>query len=119
MIKKRITRIPGGDVKNESGSLSSPRRVVSEHKTSCPRFCQSAFDNGMDVFRVFDSMNYMPNMMLGIEASGESGGVVEAAICYTGDVSNPDRVTKYDLRYYLDFADELVKAGTHILCIKV
>lgn len=78
-----------------------------------------AFDNGMDVFRVFDSMNYMPNMILGIEASGESGGVVEAAICYTGDVSDPDRVTKYDLQYYLDFADELVRAGTHILCIKV
>lgn len=73
----------------------------------------------MDIFRVFDSMNYMPNMILGIEAAGESGGVVEAALSYTGDVSDPTRVTKYDLKYYLDFADELVRAGTHILCIKV
>lgn len=96
---------------NAVGYTSYPDNVVK-------RFCQVAYDNGMDVFRVFDSMNYMPNMILGIEASGESGGVVEAAICYTGDVSDPDRVTKYDLQYYLNFADELVKAGTHILCIK-
>lgn len=46
------------------------------------------------------------------------GGVVEAAISYTGDVSNPDK-KKYNLKYYVDLADELVKAGTHILCIKV
>lgn len=47
----------------------------------------------------------------------ESGGVVEAAISYTGDVSNPNK-TKYNLKYYTDLADELVKAGTHVLCIK-
>jgi len=47
-----------------------------------------------------------------------SGGVVEAAISYTGDVSNPDR-KKYDLKYYMNLVDDLVKAGTHILCIKV
>lgn len=72
----------------------------------------------MDIFRVFDSLNYVPNMLLGMEAAGAAGGVVEAAISYTGDVSDPTR-QKYSLEYYLKLADELVKAGTHILCIKV
>lgn len=72
----------------------------------------------MDIFRVFDSLNYLPNMLLGMEAAGAAGGVVEAAISYTGDVSDPSR-QKYSLDYYLKLADELVKAGTHILCIKV
>lgn len=77
-----------------------------------------AKENGMDIFRVFDSLNYVPNMLLGMEAAGAAGGVVEAAISYTGDVSDPTR-QKYSLDYYLKLADELVKAGTHILCIKV
>lgn len=77
-----------------------------------------AKENGMDIFRVFDSLNYLPNMLLGMEAAGAAGGVVEAAISYTGDVSDPTR-QKYSLDYYLKLADELVKAGTHILCIKV
>lgn len=47
-----------------------------------------------------------------------TGGVIEAAISYTGDVSNPS-LEKYNLKYYTDLADELVKAGTHVLCIKV
>lgn len=82
------------------------------------RFCEVAKENGMDIFRVFDSLNYLPNMLLGMEAAGAAGGVVEAAISYTGDVSDPMR-QKYSLDYYLKLADELVKAGTHILCIKV
>lgn len=64
-------------------------------------------------------MNYLPNLKLGLEAAGEAGGVVEAAICYTGDVSDPTRGSKYNLDYYLDLSEELVKMGTHILCIKV
>ncbi|XP_053504790.1 pyruvate carboxylase a [Ictalurus furcatus] len=81
------------------------------------KFCEVAKENGMDIFRVFDSLNYLPNMLLGMEAAGAAGGVVEAAISYTGDVSDPTR-QKYSLDYYLKLADELVKAGTHILCIK-
>lgn len=72
---------------------------------------------GMDIFRVFDSLNYLPNLILGMEAAAKAGGVVEAAISYTGDVSDPTK-TKYDLKYYTDLADQLVKAGTHVLCIK-
>jgi len=56
-------------------------------------------------------------MVLGIEAVGQAGGVVEAAISYTGDIADPQK-TKYTLKYYVDLASELVRAGTHILCIK-
>lgn len=73
--------------------------------------------SGMDIFRVFDSLNYLPNLIVGMEAAGKAGGIVEAAISYSGDVSNPKK-TKYDLNYYLKIADELVKAGTHVLAIK-
>ncbi|KAK3546680.1 hypothetical protein QTP70_031391 [Hemibagrus guttatus] len=81
------------------------------------KFCEVAKENGMDIFRVFDSLNYLPNMLMGMEAAGSAGGVVEAAISYTGDVSDPMR-QKYSLEYYLQLAEELVKAGTHILAIK-
>ena len=82
------------------------------------RFCDLAVQCGMDIFRVFDSLNYLPNLILGMEAAGKAGGVVEAAISYTGDVSDPNK-KKYDLKYYTNLADELVKAGTHVLAIKV
>uniref|UniRef100_A0A8C7S6H7 pyruvate carboxylase n=1 Tax=Oncorhynchus mykiss TaxID=8022 RepID=A0A8C7S6H7_ONCMY len=81
------------------------------------KFCEVAKENGMDIFRVFDSLNYLPNLMLGMEAAGAAGGVVEASISYTGDVSDPMR-QKYSLDYYLKLADELVRAGTHILNVK-
>ena len=74
--------------------------------------------NGMDIFRIFDALNYLPNLLLGVEAVGRAGAVVEAALSYTGDVADPTR-TKYSLDYYLGLAKELVAAGTHILCIKV
>jgi pyruvate carboxylase len=71
----------------------------------------------MDVFRVFDSLNYIENMRLGIDAVGQSGGIVEAAVCYTGDVTDPSRGL-YDLEYYLGFVRELESAGIHVLAIK-
>nr|CAB3264684.1 pyruvate carboxylase, mitochondrial [Phallusia mammillata] len=113
-MRERIPNIPFQMLlrgANGVGYTSYPDNVVK-------RFCELACFNGMDIFRVFDSMNYLPNMQLGIEAVGEAGGVIEAAMSYTGDVSDPERVTKYDLKYYLNLADELVKMGTHILCIK-
>ena len=66
---------------------------------------------------MFDSLNYLPNLTLGMEAVGKANGVIEAAICYTGDIADPSR-SKYDLDYYIKLTDELVKAGAHILCIK-
>lgn len=80
-------------------------------------FCQMAVDHGMDIFRVFDSLNYLPNMKVGIEAVGKANGVISAAMCYTGDVADRSR-TKYNLEYYMKVVDELVKMGTHILSIK-
>ena len=62
--------------------------------------------NGMDVFRVFDSLNYLDNLKLGIDAVGTAGGVVEAVISYTGDISDPSK-GKYTLDYYLDLARQV------------
>ncbi|KAH8254209.1 hypothetical protein KR032_008870 [Drosophila birchii] len=112
-MRKRIPNIPFQMLlrgANAVGYTSYPDNVVY-------KFCELAVQTGMDIFRVFDSLNYLPNLILGMEAAGKAGGVVEAAISYTGDVSDPNR-TKYDLKYYTNLADELVKAGTHVLCIK-
>lgn len=56
-------------------------------------------------------------MRLGIDAAKKAGGVVEAVVCYSGDVANPNE-KKYTLQYYLDFVDQLVKEGIHVLCVK-
>ncbi|KAL7736715.1 hypothetical protein ACLKA6_015573 [Drosophila palustris] len=112
-MRKRIPNIPFQMLlrgANAVGYTSYPDNVVY-------KFCELAVQTGMDIFRVFDSLNYLPNLIIGMEAAGKAGGVVEAAISYTGDVSDPKR-TKYDLKYYTNLADELVKAGTHVLCIK-
>ncbi|XP_050677665.1 pyruvate carboxylase, mitochondrial isoform X2 [Leptidea sinapis] len=95
---------------NAVGYTNYPDNVVY-------KFCDMAVKTGMDIFRVFDSLNYLPNLILGMDAAGKAGGVVEAAISYTGDVSDPSK-TKYDLKYYMNLADELVKGGTHVLGIK-
>src|SRR5207249_1982196 len=95
---------------NAVGYTSYPDNVVF-------KFCELAKQAGMDIFRVFDSLNYLPNILVGMEAAGQAGGIVEAAISYTGDVSDPTK-TKYDLNYYLNISDELVRAGTHVLAIK-
>ncbi|RLB55865.1 MAG: pyruvate carboxylase [Deltaproteobacteria bacterium] len=80
-------------------------------------FVKAAKERGIDVFRIFDSLNYVENLFLGIDAVGEAGGVIEASICYTGDVSDPSR-TKYSLGYYVDLAGQLVERGVHVLNIK-
>jgi pyruvate carboxylase len=76
-----------------------------------------AVKSGIDIFRVFDSLNYGANMKLGIEAAAAAGGFVEAAICYTGDVTKREN-NKYPLSYYVDYAKELVDMGAHALAIK-
>ena len=80
-------------------------------------FVEKAADAGIDVFRVFDSLNWVENMKVAIEAVLNSGRICEAAICYTGDFFNPDR-SKYDLNYYVSLARELKASGAHILGIK-
>mmetsp|Transcript_45952 Transcript_45952/g.112117 ORF Transcript_45952/g.112117 Transcript_45952/m.112117 type:complete len:1011 (+) Transcript_45952:1134-4166(+) len=95
---------------NAVGYTSYPDNVVE-------RFCTMAKDTGMDVFRIFDSVNYIENMRLGIDAVGQAGGIAEAAVCYTGDVSDPNR-GMYNLEYYLNFVRELESLGIHVLAIK-
>ncbi|HEX9138334.1 MAG TPA: pyruvate carboxylase [Steroidobacteraceae bacterium] len=80
-------------------------------------FVQQAAAAGIDVFRVFDSLNWVENMRVAIDAVLESGKLCEAAICYTGNLSSPNE-RKYTLDYYLRLARELKAAGTHVLGIK-
>ena len=80
-------------------------------------FVDQAAKSGVDLFRVFDSLNWVDNMRVAMDAVLERGMLLEAAICYTGDIDDPDRA-KYDLKYYADMARALTGAGTHILCIK-
>ena len=80
-------------------------------------FIERAAAAGVDIFRVFDSLNWVENMRVAIDAVLESGKLCEATICYTGDLTNP-APTKYDLDYYVNMARELEAAGAHILGIK-
>ncbi|QDV83260.1 pyruvate carboxylase [Planctomycetes bacterium TBK1r] len=80
-------------------------------------FVREAVQAGMDVFRVFDALNWEQNMRVAMEAVIEEGGICEASICYTGDLQNPRR-TKYDLAYYINLAKQLEKMGAHLLAIK-
>ncbi|RIK77546.1 MAG: pyruvate carboxylase [Planctomycetota bacterium] len=72
---------------------------------------------GIDVFRIFDALNWTPNMRVAMEAVCDAGAICEAAICYSGDILNPRR-TKYTLKYYVELAKELESMGAHVLGIK-
>jgi pyruvate carboxylase len=96
---------------NAVGYSNYPDNVVTG-------FVQHAYDRGMDIFRIFDSLNYTPNMKAAMEAVRNTDyGICEAAVCYTGDILDPKR-DKYTLKYYVDMAKELEKMGAHMLCIK-
>ncbi len=95
---------------NAVGYTSYPDNVVRE-------FTIEAARQGIDVFRVFDSLNDVRNMEVAIEAVRSTHAVCEAAICYTGDLLDPDR-PKYSLNYYVNLARRLQEMGAHLLCIK-
>lgn len=81
-------------------------------------FIKHSAEAGMDIFRIFDSLNYLPNMQVAMEAVREhTNSVCEAAVCYTGDIDDPKR-DKYSLKYYINKAKELENMGAHILAIK-
>ncbi len=80
-------------------------------------FVHQAADSGVDVFRVFDSLNWVENMRVAMDAVLETGKVCEGTICYTGNILDPDRA-KYDLKYYVAMAKELEAAGAHVLGLK-
>ena len=95
---------------NAVGYTNYPDNVVEA-------FVARAAASGIDVFRIFDSLNWVPNMRVAIDAVNASGKLAEAAICYTGDMLDPAR-SKYDLKYYVGLAKELQAAGTHVLGLK-
>ncbi len=95
---------------NAVGYTNYPDNVVKV-------FVREAADAGIDVFRVFDALNWVENMQVAMEAVIDSGAICEAAICYTGDILNPQR-PKYDLKYYVTLAKQLEKRGAHMLAIK-
>ncbi|WP_059104991.1 pyruvate carboxylase [Shouchella shacheensis] len=95
---------------NGVGYTSYPDNVIEE-------FVQQSADAGIDVFRVFDSLNWVEAMKPAVEAVRASGKVAEAAVCYTGDILDSSK-TKYDLAYYKNVAKELEASGAHILGIK-
>ncbi|MCQ0971820.1 pyruvate carboxylase [Paracoccus sp. TK19116] len=80
-------------------------------------FIKQAAETGIDVFRVFDALNWTEQMRVAIDSVVESGKICEASICYTGDVTDPAR-SKYDLKYYVDMGKQLRDAGAHILGLK-
>ncbi|MGV1758822.1 pyruvate carboxylase [Rhizobium sp. A22-96] len=80
-------------------------------------FVRQAAKGGVDLFRVFDCLNWVENMRVSMDAVAEENKLCEAAICYTGDILNSAR-PKYDLKYYTDLAVELEKAGAHIIALK-
>jgi pyruvate carboxylase len=96
---------------NAVGYTNYPDNVVRE-------FVKRSAGAGMDVFRIFDSLNWTANMKVAMEAvRDQTNALCEAAICYTGDILDPKR-TKYSLKYYVNLAKELVSMGTHVLAIK-
>ncbi|MCM2560665.1 pyruvate carboxylase [Lutimaribacter sp. EGI FJ00015] len=95
---------------NGVGYTNYPDNVVQE-------FVRQAAVSGIDVFRVFDSLNWVENMRVAMDAVIESGKICEGTICYTGDILDPDRA-KYDLKYYVGMARELQQAGAHVLGLK-
>jgi pyruvate carboxylase len=95
---------------NAVGYTNYPDNVVQE-------FVRQAAVSGVDVFRVFDSLNWVENMRVAMDAVIAADKVCEAAICYTGDLLDPAR-SKYDLKYYISMARELEAAGAHVLGLK-
>ncbi len=95
---------------NAVGYTTYPDNVVRE-------FVKEAHARGIDLFRIFDSLNWADQMQVAIDATREAGAIAEVAICYTGDILEPGR-ERYTLEYYVDLAKDLVDRGAHILCIK-
>jgi len=95
---------------NGVGYTNYPDNVVQH-------FVKQAASGGIDLFRVFDCLNWVDNMRVAMDAVVAEGKLCEAAMCYTGDILDPARA-KYDLKYYVSLAKELEAAGAHIIAVK-
>lgn len=80
-------------------------------------FVKESAAAGIDIFRIFDALNWTDNMQVAMDAANEYGAICEATICYTGDILDPNR-SKYDLKYYVEMGKKLEKMGAHIIAIK-
>ena len=80
-------------------------------------FIKEAAERGIDVFRVFDSLNWIPSMEVAMDEVLNQNKLLEATMCYTGDILDPSK-DKYTLKYYVDLAKELEHRGAHMLAIK-
>lgn len=96
---------------NAVGYKNYPDNVIK-------KFVKESADAGIDVFRIFDSLNWVDQMKVANEAVQEAGKISEGAICYTGDILNPNRSDLYTIEYYVNMAKELEREGFHILAIK-
>lgn len=95
---------------NAVGYTNYPDNVVKA-------FVKEAASAGIDIFRIFDSLNWLPGILPAVEMVRDAGAIAEASICYTGNIDDPKR-SRYDLKYYVTMAKELEKAGATILGIK-
>ncbi|MBE2215206.1 MAG: pyruvate carboxylase, partial [Opitutaceae bacterium] len=95
---------------NAVGYTNYPDHVVAG-------FVHHAAASGMDIFRIFDSLNYLPNLRVAMDAVQDTHALCEAALCYTGDILD-ERRDKYSLKYYVRLAKELERMGAHLLAIK-
>lgn len=113
MVREKIPNLPLQMLlrgANAVGYANYPDNVIR-------KFIREAATAGIDVFRIFDSLNWIPGMEVAIEEALNQNKLVEATICYTGDILDETR-DKYTLKYYVDMAKELEKRGAHLLCIK-
>lgn len=113
MLRKRIPNIPFQMLlrgSNAVGYANYPDNLVRA-------FIQESAQSGIDIFRVFDSLNWIPGMEVAMDEVLRQGKMLEATICYTGDILDLNR-DKYTLKYYIDMAKELERRGAHTLCIK-
>ena len=95
---------------NAVGYTNYPDNVIRE-------FIKEAARSGVDVFRVFDSLNWLPGMSVAMDEVLNQNKICQATVCYTGDILDPNR-SKYTLKYYVDMAKELERRGAHMLAIK-
>ncbi len=113
MLREHIPNIPFQMLlrgSNLVGYASYPDNLVRA-------FIDESARCGIDVFRVFDSLNWIPSMETAMDAVLKTGKLLEATVCYTGDILDPRR-DRYTLKYYVDFAKELERRGAHTICVK-
>ncbi len=112
-LRKKIPNIPFQMLlrgANAVGYTNYPDNLIRE-------FIRESAESGIDIFRIFDSLNWLPGMDLAIDEVLKCGKIAEGTICYTGDILDPNQ-EKYNLKYYVDLAKELEKRGIQILAIK-